>query len=253
MTGLSTETMQRLIPLLALSGFIALAYAFGLQDCFTLKSLAENHFVVTDFVQRHLLLSMLIYVGLYILATALSLPVAGALSIICGLLFGVALGAPITVFAATIGAVIVFQIVRTSLGRTIADRAGPFVNKLSDGFAKDSFNYLLFLRLVPVFPFFAVNAVAGLTKVDLRVFILGTVLGIIPGSIVFIWFGQSLSGVIDAQMAIHSACVATKSAAACPFEISTDSLITPQLFLALCAFGILPLAAVLLKRLKVFG
>jgi uncharacterized membrane protein YdjX (TVP38/TMEM64 family) len=130
----------------------------------------------------------------------------------------------------------------------IADRAGPFVQKLSGGFEKDGFNYLLFLRLVPAFPFFAVNAVAGLTKMKLRTFTLGTLIGIIPGSYVFAWLGRGLGSVIDAARLAQNACVAKQSAALCPFEFSTASLVTPQLLWAFAALGVLSLVPVALKK-----
>jgi hypothetical protein len=83
------------------------------------------------------------------------------MSIAGGFLFGWAVSAPVTVFAAVAGAAAVFQIVKTSLGAALAERAGPFLQRLSRGFAENAFSLLLFLRLTPVFPFFMVNAVAG--------------------------------------------------------------------------------------------
>ncbi len=153
-------TILRWIPLALLAGFIALAYGLGLNRYLSLETLVENRALLQNFVQQHLASAMLIYALIYVAVVALSLPAAGLLSIVGGFAFGWMLSAPVTVVAATIGAVIVFQVVKTSLGSAIAERAGPFVKKLSSGFAEDAFNYLLFLRLVPAFPFFAVNAVA---------------------------------------------------------------------------------------------
>jgi uncharacterized membrane protein YdjX (TVP38/TMEM64 family) len=243
--------IKRWLPLLALAGLMAVGYALGLQHYLTLQSIAENASIFQNYVSAHLISAVLIYAFAYILAVALSFPGAGLLSIFGGFVFGWALSAPITVVAATLGAMVVFKIVQTSLGAAIAERASPFVKKLSGGFEEDGFNYLLFLRLVPAFPFFAVNAVAGLTKMPLRTFAIGTLIGIIPGSYAFAWLGRGFGSVIEAQRVAHDACVLKNGLANCPFEISTSSLITPQLLWAFAALGLISLIPVVLKKLKV--
>jgi uncharacterized membrane protein YdjX (TVP38/TMEM64 family) len=237
-------------PLVILGALIALAYAFGLQNYFSLENIAGHRSVVQDYVSAHLVLSLLIYTAIYIVVVATSLPAASFLSIAGGFVFGWFLSGTITIFAATIGAVIVFQVVKTSLGTVIAARAGPFVKKLSDGFSEDAFNYLLFLRLVPAFPFFAVNAVAGLIRVNLRTFILATLIGIIPGSYAFAWLGGGFGSVIDAQIAAHNACVAKDGFNNCAYKLSASSLITPQLLIAFCILGLVALIPVALKKWK---
>jgi uncharacterized membrane protein YdjX (TVP38/TMEM64 family) len=241
-------TLKRWLPLAALACLVAGAYALGLQHYFSLESIASNKGMLVDYVAAHLILSILMFTLLYVLVVSLSLPGAGILSIVGGFVFGWTLSIPTTIFAAMIGAVIVFQIVKTSAGAAVAERAGPFVTKLSDGFKQDAFNYLLFLRLVPAFPFFAVNAVAGLAQVNLRTFVTATFIGIIPGSIAFAWLGRGLGSVIDAQAAAHDACVASQDAAQCPFDISLASLVTPQLLVAFAALGGVALIPVALKK-----
>jgi uncharacterized membrane protein YdjX (TVP38/TMEM64 family) len=146
--------------------------------------------------------------------------------------------------------VIVFEIVQTSVGATIAERAGPFVRKLSGGFEKDAFNYLLFLRLVPAFPFFAVNAVAGLSRISLRTFTLATLIGIIPGSYAFAWLGRGLDSVFVAQEAERAACIAAKGAENCPFSLPLSSLVTRELLIAFALLGVVALIPVALKKWK---
>ncbi|MDE2385375.1 MAG: TVP38/TMEM64 family protein [Alphaproteobacteria bacterium] len=245
--------LKRWLPLVLLGALMALAYGLGLQRYLTLQSMAEHQALLQDYVTRNLVLALLAFALIYIVVVALSLPGAAVLSILGGFVFGWALSAPVTVVAATIGAVAVFKIVQTSLGAAVAERAGPFVQRLSRGFEEDAFNYLLFLRLVPAFPFFAVNAVAGLTRMDVRSFALATLIGIIPGSIAFAWLGRGLGSVIEAQRSLHEACVAAKGAAACPFEISASSLITPQLLWAFAILGLVALIPVALKKWKSFS
>ena len=241
---------RRWLPLIGLGGLIAIAYALGLNKYFSLEAIATNHAALETYVRDHLVLAVLIYMAIYIVVVSLSLPGAGILSIAGGFIFGWALSGTVTIFAATIGAVIVFQIVKTSIGASIAERAGPFVKKLSDGFAKDAFSYLLFLRLVPAFPFFAINAVAGLVRVDLRTYALATFIGIIPGSYAFAWLGRGLGSIIEAQTKVHDVCIAANGLAHCPFEISASSLVTPQLLIALAVLGVVSLIPVALKKWK---
>jgi uncharacterized membrane protein YdjX (TVP38/TMEM64 family) len=237
-------------PFLGLGLAMAIAYYFDLQTYLSLDYLIGKRVFLQSYVAEHLALSIFIYALVYVAVVALSLPGASILSIAGGFIFGWMLSAPITIVAATIGATAVFQIVKSSLGESVAKRATSYVNRLSDGFAQDAFNYLLFLRLVPVFPFFAVNAVAGLCRVSLRSFTLGTFIGIIPGAYIFAWVGSGLGNVISTQMAQHEICVAKDGLNNCPYEISISSLITPQLFIALTALGLLALVPVVFKKFK---
>jgi uncharacterized membrane protein YdjX (TVP38/TMEM64 family) len=243
-------SLKHWLPLAVLLGLIALSYGLGFQHYLTLQSIAEHQGELQTFVTHHLLAAVLIYCTVYILVVSLSLPGAGILSILGGFVFGWVISAPVTVVAATIGAVLVFKIVQTSLGVAIAGRAGPLVQKFSAGFAEDGFNYLLFLRLVPAFPFCAVNAVAGLTKMKLRTFTIATVVGIIPGAVAFAWLGRGLGSVIDAQRSAHDACVVQNGAANCPFEISVSSLVTRELLIAFAILGIVSLIPVAIKKWK---
>lgn len=193
---------------------------------------------------------MLAFIGIYIVVVALSLPGAALLSIGGAIVLGWKLSAPASIAGATIGAMIVFQIVKTSLGAGIAERAGPFVKKLTDGFAKDSFNYLLFLRLTPVFPFFAVNAVAGICRVDFRTFVTATVLGIIPGSLAFAWLGSGLEDILQRSVQEFEACMAGGAGEACTLKLSPLSLISPQLLAGLTLLGFIALIPIGIRKWK---
>jgi uncharacterized membrane protein YdjX (TVP38/TMEM64 family) len=241
---------RRLWPVAALAIAFVVIYATGLHRYLTLEAVAEHRDLLKSFVASHLVAAILIYAAVYVLAVALSLPGAALLSIIGGFLFGWMVSAPVTIAAATIGAIIVFQIVKTSFGTSIAERAGPFAKKLTDGFAKDAFSYLLFLRLTPLFPFFAVNAVAGLANVRLSTFTLATLIGIIPGGIAFAYLGQGLDSVIDAQRAAHADCVAESGAENCTFSIDPSALITSELLIAFTVLGLVSLVPVILRKYK---
>jgi uncharacterized membrane protein YdjX (TVP38/TMEM64 family) len=233
-----------------LIALVAVAYGLGLQNYLGLQSMAEHQALLQGFVQDHLLFAMAFFFLIYVVVVALSVPGAGVLSILGGFIFGWLISAPLTVVAATIGAVIVFKIVQTSVGIAIAQRAGPFVQKLSRGFEDDAFNYLLFLRLVPAIPFFAINAVAGLTRMKIGTFALGTLIGIIPGSYAFAFLGRGLGSVLENAHVAHTACVAQDASAPCAYDISLSALVTPQILWAFAALGVVALIPVFLKRWK---
>ena len=108
------------------------------------------------------------------------------------------LGLLYVVVGATIGATLLFLAAKTALGDALRARAGGFVKKMEDGFRKNAFNYLLFLRLVPAFPFWLVNLVPAFLGVTLRTYVVATFIGIIPGAIVYTSVGNGLGAVFDA-------------------------------------------------------
>jgi uncharacterized membrane protein YdjX (TVP38/TMEM64 family) len=197
-----------------------------------------NRDLLHGWVGGHLALALGAYVLLYVAVVALSIPGATVMSIAGGFLFGWALSIPATLIAATVGAVLVFEIVKTSFGAALAERAGPLVQRLSRGFSANAFSLLLFLRLTPVFPFWAVNAVAGLCRIPLRSFVAATALGIIPGCIALALIGSGLDVVIDRQLAAHAACRLQLPAESCRFELKASALISPELGLGLTALGL---------------
>ena len=113
-----------------------------------------------------------------------------------GFLFGTWLGALSAIIGGTLGATAVFLAARAGLGG-VAQRAGRLVAKLEAGFRADAFNYLLVLRLVPIFPFWLVNLVPALVGVRLLTFVLATLLGIIPGTFVYASLGNGLGSVVE--------------------------------------------------------
>ncbi len=251
MTDTHTKPLwRRLAGPLGLLVLLGLGYAMGLHQYLTLSAIAENRAALAAYTSEHLLLSLLAFVAVYIVAVAVSIPGASVLTILAGLLFGWLLGGMAAIVAATIGATILFQIAKSSFGDVLAKKAGPFLARISAGFADDAFNYLLFLRLVPAFPFWLVNIAPALANVKLRTFIITTFVGIIPGSFAFAFVGAGLDSIITAQQAAHQQCLAQKSLAECPYELSVSSLITPQLLLAFAALGLVALIPVVLKKWK---
>lgn len=243
-------TLRQWLPAVALVAAIAIAYGLGLHRHLSLSALAENREWLRHFVDGNIVIALLLYIGIYIALVALSVPGAAVMSIAGGFLFGWMISVPATVTAALIGSVIVFQVVKTSVGATLAEKAGPMVQRVSRGFSENAFSYLLFLRLAPVFPFFMVNAVAGLCRVPLRTFVIATVVGIIPASIAFALLGSGLDAVIDAQMAQYRACITENGPTNCSFSLTVGALVTKELLLAFLGLGLVALLPVALKAWK---
>jgi uncharacterized membrane protein YdjX (TVP38/TMEM64 family) len=204
---------------------------------------------IDGFVAEHRVLAVLAYIGLYIAAVALSLPGAVFLTVAGGFLFGLAAGASAAVIGATIGATIIFLVARTALGEPLLRRAGPRAAQLAQGFRNDAFSYLLFLRLVPAFPFFLVNLVPAFAGVRLLPFVAATALGVIPGALVYAFAGTGLDSVIAAQKESYDACLAAGKSG-CTMTFNAADVLTPQLIGALIALGLLALVPVVVKRLR---
>ena len=239
--------LKRWLPIVALLAGIVAFYLSGLHRHLSFAAFVEHGAAIEAFAQGHLAVAVLLFMLLYVAMVALSLPGAAVMSVVGGFLFGWMISVPATVVAATLGSIVVFQAVKTSFGAAMAERAGPLARKLADGFACDCFNYLIFLRLVPVFPFFAVNAVAGICRIPLRSFVAATFIGIIPGSLAFAYLGTGLGSIIDAQKLAHAECIAAQGPALCPFELQPHRLITAEIVIAFCILGVVALLPVIVR------
>lgn len=172
---------------------IGLFFWFDLGRFLTLESLKTNRQMLVEFYATHTLAMVAGFMAIYIIQTALSLPGAAILSLAAGAIFGSLMGTLYAVIAASIGATLAFLVTRYLLRDLVLSRFGSRLEGMNRELEQRGFNYLLFLRLVPLFPFFLINLAAGLTRLPLRTFILGTLLGIIPGGFVFVNAGASLA------------------------------------------------------------
>ncbi|MEW5421317.1 TVP38/TMEM64 family protein [Amorphus sp. 3PC139-8] len=224
---------------------MAIAYGAGWFDQFTLANLIRKRSALAAFVTDDVALALLAYAGLYIVLVALSFPGASLLTIAGGFLFGVWMSSAVTAIAATIGATVVFLAARTSLGAALRARAGPFMTRLADGFRADAWSYLLFLRLVPVFPFWLVNLAPALFSVPLRTYVGATFVGILPGTVAYAFLGAGLDSLIAAQEAANPGCAAAGSC-----SIDPSALITPTFVGALVALGLVALIPPIYRKVR---
>ncbi|MBY6244065.1 TVP38/TMEM64 family protein [Methylosinus sp. Sm6] len=226
-------SLKRLAPLLALAALIAAAFYLRVDQYLTLDALRDNRAALLAFVRSHDVAAACAYVLAYVGVVALSLPGAAIMTLAGGFLFGVPLGATLTVVGATLGATLLFLIARSVAGDVLRERAGPFLARMADGFRKDAFNYLLFLRLVPVFPFWAVNLAPALLGMRMKPFVAATAIGVVPGTLVFAAFGASLGEIFDAGA-----------------DVRLQDVFSPTLIAALLGLGALSLLPVVLRRLR---
>lgn len=190
------HSLRRLVPLALLLAGGALFVVLGGLHYLNFRTLAANHRWARDLVEQAPLLAALSFVAAYAGLVALSVPCSALLTITGGLLFGTCLGTTYAVFAATLGATAVFAAARAGLAG-LAARVGPPLRRIEAGFRRNALNYLLVLRLVPIFPFWLVNVVAGASGMRLPVYLAATFLGMLPASFVYASLGSGLGNLIS--------------------------------------------------------
>jgi uncharacterized membrane protein YdjX (TVP38/TMEM64 family) len=186
----------RLIILVVIvAGVFSLIRFTPVGDYLNPQMLQENKEALKGFVERNYFVSVVVYIVAYTLVVALSIPGAMWLSIGGGFFFGVVFATIFINIGATIGATIVFLAARFFLGEMIQNKYGDKLAKFNREVETNGSNYLITLRLIPVFPFWMINLFAGVTKIKPRTFIWTTSLGIIPGSAVYAYAGYAINDI----------------------------------------------------------
>ncbi len=209
-------------------GTLLAFFSLGGEQHLSLESINNNRDNLLAYTENNYVFSIFLGVLIYTASTAFSIPGATLLSLTVGFLFGRWVGSAMILVAATLGATLVFLAARY----LFADAARQKLNsgmaaKLINGFGDNAFNYLLFLRLVPLFPFWLVNLAPAFTSIKLRTYVTGTAIGILPGCFVFANLGQSLAG-ID----------------------SLDQLVSADTLLAFALLGLFALLPVIVKKFR---
>lgn len=224
---------SRIIPLLMLIVAIGLAFYFRLDRYLSFDNLKQHRHALLAWTNQHYIVTVLSFMALYIVAVALSLPGAVFLTLTSGFLFGIILGTIYTVVSATLGSTAVFIVVRFSLGEWLEQKAYSWAKKMQKGFQNNAFQYLLFLRLVPLFPFWVVNIVPAVFNVRLPIFMLTTFLGIMPGSFVYVLLGNGLGHIFDKGQTPN-----------------LGIILEPQILAPLVGLGILALIPTIYKQIR---
>ncbi len=210
---------------------MTLIYLSGVYKYLSLETLRENHQALKAFTKDHFLLLSLLFVLTYIVTIALSIPVGMFLSLLGGYLFPQPLSLIYVVVGATTGASLLFLAAHTALKNILRKKARPFLKKMEKGFQKNAANYLLFLRFVPLLPFWAVNLAPAFFNVRLKTFVWTTFVGIIPGSLALTLAGGGLQKIFDGNE---------------PFSIHT--VFNTEIKIALVLLGLVSLLPIVIRR-----
>jgi dihydrolipoamide dehydrogenase len=187
------KLLQKIFILIFLVTLIVLFKQMGWGQYFTLSYLKQNQVDFLQYYQNHKLLTLGSYFGIYILATALSLPGATILTLGAGALFGLTSGLIMVSFASTIGATLAFFMARFLLQDWVQDKFQGKMEDINQGIEKEGPFYLFTLRLIPIFPFFMINLVMGLTKMKTVTYFLVSQIGMLPGTLVYVNAGTQLA------------------------------------------------------------
>ncbi|MBQ4667382.1 FAD-dependent oxidoreductase [Aeromonas hydrophila] len=215
---------SRLLLVLVMGCLIGAFFAFDLGHYLSLPQLQARQAELAALVDRHFVSAALLFVAVYVVSTALSLPGASLLTLAGSAVFGVAWGLLLVSFASSIGATLAFLSARFLLRDWVERRFGDKLASLQAGMKKEGALYLLSLRLIPIFPFFLVNLLMGLTSIRVSTYYWVSQLGMLPGTFVYVLAGSELANLT-----------------------STGNILSPGLMVALTLLGLMP---VLLKGLQ---
>jgi uncharacterized membrane protein YdjX (TVP38/TMEM64 family) len=178
-------------------------FYFDATRFFSLDTVKEHRDKLLAFADDHYAAAVGLFVVIYAAVTGLSLPGAAILTLVGGFLFGSVFGTLFVNLGATSGATLAFLTARYLLRDTVERKFGAWLGPVQEGFAKNAFSYLMTLRLIPLFPFFVVNLVSGLTRVKVGTYVAATAIGIVPGSFVYAYAGRQL-GTINSLKEVAS-------------------------------------------------
>ena len=184
---------KKLLILLILIAVIATIRLTGVHRYLTFENLQTQKDILHGYVNQNYLLAVIIFMLIYAVSVAFSIPGATILTLAGGLVFGTVLGAIYVNVGATSGAIGVFIFARYLLGEKLQEKYAEKLAKFNNEIEINGYSYLLTLRFIPLFPFWMINLFAGLTKIPLRTYVWTTAIGILPGSLVYTYTGNQLN------------------------------------------------------------
>ena len=197
------SNFSKIMVVLAIALLVAVFFAFDLGQYLSFEYLKSRQLALETYHADHQLITIAVYMAVYILVAALSLPGAAVMTLAGGAIFGFWFGLILVSFASTIGATCAFLAARFLLKDTVQSRFGDRLKAINEGIEKDGAFYLFTLRLVPIFPFFVINLVMGLTPIRVGVFYIVSQIGMLAGTAVYVNAGtqlaqiDSLSGILS--------------------------------------------------------
>ena len=205
-------TTPRIILLIFIAAFISVFYYFDLGSYLSLDTLKSQQAAIENYRAANPILIFATYALVYIAVTGLSLPGATILTLAGGAVFGVLWGTIIVSFASTIGATLAFLAARFLFRESVKEKFAESLKAIDDGVASEGVFYLFGLRLVPVFPFFMINLLMGLTNMKVSTFYWVSQVGMLAGTVVYVNAGtqlgqiKSLAGILSPAVLVHLSC-----------------------------------------------
>lgn len=225
----------RFLPVFIIVVALSTFFGLGMDQYLNFQNLQTNRENLIKFVADSWVLAIFLYILIYALVVALSIPFGAILTLTGGFLFGPIYGALFAIIAANCGAFIIFSLAKTSLGDLLWN---SLLSKLGDhklgitirGLQKNALFYMFFLRLFPIVPFYIANLLPAFTGVRPRIYVLGTFIGIIPGTLAYSFLGSGLGEIFENQE-----------------KISLNSLVDDTIFYALGALAVLSICPIIYK------
>lgn len=202
------EIWKKLIVAACIGTLFFVIYQSGILDKLSLEYLKSSQTEFLGIYQEKPLLVISVYMAIYILSTALSLPGAAVLTLAGGALFGLVHGVLMVSFASTIGATLAFLVSRFLLRDWVQNKFKDSIKKINDGVEKEGAFYLFTLRLIPAFPFFIINLVMGITNMPVKTYFFASQIGMLAGTVVYVNAGKeiakidSLSGILSPSLIV---------------------------------------------------
>ena len=222
-----------MLPVAILALGFALFFVFDLDRYLSFDALRDHRQALVDWIESTGGVAWALYVGAYALIVTLSLPGGTLMTIVGGFLFGPLIGSVLAVIGATLGAAGLFLAARHAFADYFHAKAGRALRRMEAGFQENALGYLLFLRLVPVFPFWLVNLVSALLGVRLGAYVLATAIGIVPGTVIYAYVGDGLGAALETGG-----------------KVDLNIIYEPQFLLPMIGLAMLALVPVAYKKLR---
>ena len=188
-----TNKILKIFIILIFAGTISFGLLFDYSQYFSFETVKSQHDKLNEFIKLNYSLSVVVFFIIYVIVTAFALPFGALKTILAGALFGLIPGVILTSFASSIGSTLCLLMSRFVLRDYVEKKYSKYLEKINEGIKKDGIYYLFFLRLSPIFPFFIINLVFGLTKMKALTFYLVSQIGMFLGTIIFVNAGVQLS------------------------------------------------------------
>jgi uncharacterized membrane protein YdjX (TVP38/TMEM64 family) len=225
--------ITKIALLILIIATVIIIYKLQLAKYLNFAAIKSHYLFLTMYVANHYFLAILIFMLVYSLIVATSIPAATILTVLGGLLFGRHIGTALVVISASMGAMVPYLVAKFLIGDYITSKILHKARFMEKNIKQNQFFYILSLRFLPIIPFWFINLAAGSLKVRSGVFFLATFVGIIPASFIYVNIGASLTAVIQTSN-----------------SLDIKSFLDIRIFIALFLLAILSFIPTLIKRNK---